>query len=275
MGVTLLLSLIFLCFCLVKGTTKDENQLANERHEISDLSRIVRSPNAEKQTKRKKLNKRRKQKSSKEKSRRKDIKRKSTSNLKKTKKAKKQGKVGNRKFKKRSKGRKKTKKTRKQKSKPRKIKKQKKGGKRKSSKSSKGRKKIKKLKALGNIRRKAKKSMKKCARQTGPDDSTCLANIETAMDYEGNQIKNFKNQKRRIEHFDKLMKNKGGKKDNFKNSTSYLATALGTNKSCPGTKNTTDAQNAVALIDETKKLGCKAKSAFDGMKVLKDKCLDK
>ena len=34
----------------------------------------------------------------------------------------------------------------------------------------------------------SKKSSNKCARQNGPDDSTCMANIGTAMDYEGNQV---------------------------------------------------------------------------------------
>ena len=34
----------------------------------------------------------------------------------------------------------------------------------------------------------SKNPSKKCARQSGPDDSTCMANIGTAMDYEGNQV---------------------------------------------------------------------------------------
>ena len=79
---------------------------------------------------------------------------------------------------------------------------------------------------------------RKCNRQTGADHGTCLANIETAMDYEGKQIKNFKNQKKRIEDFD-LMKNKGGKKDNFQNTTSYMKEALGSDNSCNGTTNET------------------------------------
>merc|ERR1712215_332023 len=83
--ITLLLSLLFLCFCLVKGTNKDESQLANEHHERSDLARNVRSPNAEKQTNRKKSGKRTNKKSRKGKSRRKNNKRKSASKLKKTK----------------------------------------------------------------------------------------------------------------------------------------------------------------------------------------------
>jgi len=48
-----------------------------------------------------------------------------------------------------------------------------------------------------------------CARQTGPDDATCLANIGTVMDYEGNQVGNFERQKKRIESFSTLME-KGG-----------------------------------------------------------------
>ena len=62
------------------------------------------------------------------------------------------------------------------------------------------------------------KNTRKDERQA--DDNTCLANIELAMDYEGKQIKNFKNQKKRVEEIDKLIKNKAGKKDNFQNTTS-------------------------------------------------------
>ena len=89
-----------------------------------------------------------------------------------------------------------------------------------------------------------KQSSKKCARQSGPDDSICMVNIGTAMDYEGNQvysqcsvqillcvnkiyfkIANFLKQKKRIESFGKLMGKKGDKKDNFVNSTSYITSA--------------------------------------------------
>ena len=52
------------------------------------------------------------------------------------------------------------------------------------------------------------------------------------MDYEGNQVGNFERQKKRIESFSTLMEKKGGKKDNFANSTTYLDTALGTDKNC-------------------------------------------
>merc|ERR1719312_1544997 len=66
------------------------------------------------------------------------------------------------------------------------------------------------------------------------------------MDYEGKQVKNFKNQKKRVEDFNKLITNKVGKKDNFKNTTSYLLEAIGSDKSCNGTTNKTDAENAVS-----------------------------
>ena len=52
------------------------------------------------------------------------------------------------------------------------------------------------------------------------------------MDYEGNQVANFERQKKRIENFNTLMGKKGGKKDDFANSTSYLETSLGTDKNC-------------------------------------------
>ena len=52
------------------------------------------------------------------------------------------------------------------------------------------------------------------------------------MDYEGNQVGNFERQKKRIENFNTLMGRKGGKKDDFANSTSYLQTSLGSDGSC-------------------------------------------
>ena len=77
-----------------------------------------------------------------------------------------------------------------------------------------------------NNKRPGRKSTRKsCARQSGPDDSTCMANIGTAMDYQGTQIRNFGRQKAKIEKFEKLMKNKGGKKDDFSNSTTYMTSA--------------------------------------------------
>ena len=52
------------------------------------------------------------------------------------------------------------------------------------------------------------------------------------MDYEGNQVGNFERQKKRIESFNTLMGKKGGKKDDFTNSSSYLETSLGSDKNC-------------------------------------------
>ena len=37
-------------------------------------------------------------------------------------------------------------------------------------------------------RKNNKNGRRRCARQSGPDDSTCMVNIGTAMDYEGNQV---------------------------------------------------------------------------------------
>ena len=59
-----------------------------------------------------------------------------------------------------------------------------------------------------------------------------MANIGLVMDFEGNQIGNFDRQKNRIEIFKTLMENKAKKNENFKNSTSYLETSLGADKSC-------------------------------------------
>jgi hypothetical protein len=81
--------------------------------------------------------------------------------------------------------------------------------------------------------------LRKCNRQTGADDGTCSANIAKAMKYEGNPIKNFMTQKSRIESFYRLMENKGGKKDSFQTTTTYMKEALGSDNSCNGTANQT------------------------------------
>merc|ERR1712183_604885 len=106
-----------------------------------------------------------------------------------------------------------------------------------------GRRRVKGRKRKGTVKRKKSKGRKrktrgkknrgkKWGRQTGPDDATCLANIGTVMDYEGNQVANFERQKKRIESFNTLMGKKGGKKDDFANSTSHLETSLGSDKNC-------------------------------------------
>ena len=65
----------------------------------------------------------------------------------------------------------------------------------------------------------------KCARQSGPDDGTCMANIGTAMLYVGNQVTNFMKQKKRTESFVKLIERKGRKNFSFVNTTGYLQSA--------------------------------------------------
>ena len=65
----------------------------------------------------------------------------------------------------------------------------------------------------------------KCARQSGPDDGTCMDNIGTVMLYVGNQVTNFMKQKKRTESFVKLMERKGGKNYDFVNTTGYLQSA--------------------------------------------------
>ena len=52
-----------------------------------------------------------------------------------------------------------------------------------------------------------------------------MANIALAMDYEGNHVANFARQKKRIEGFERLIGNKGGKKGDFANSTSFITSA--------------------------------------------------
>merc|ERR1712051_305533 len=79
--------------------------------------------------------------------------------------------------------------------------------------------------------RKGTRKSNSCSRQSA-SEATCLVNIGTVMDYEGNQVGNFERQKKRIESFSVLMGKKGGKNSNFMNSTTYLETALGTDKNC-------------------------------------------
>ena len=70
-----------------------------------------------------------------------------------------------------------------------------------------------------------KRGVGKCARQNGPDDDLCMANIGTVMLYVGNQVTNFMKQKKRTETFVKLIEKKGGKSNNFANTTGYLESA--------------------------------------------------
>ena len=76
-----------------------------------------------------------------------------------------------------------------------------------------------------NKKNKNNQGIGKCARQSGPDDGTCMANIGTVMLYVGNQVTNFMKQKKRMDSFVKLMDRKGGKNDNFVNTTGYLESA--------------------------------------------------
>jgi len=131
-----------------------------------------------------------------------------------------------------------------------------------------------------NNKKGSRKSGKKCARQSGPDDSTCMANIGTAMDYQGNQIKNFGKQKAKIEKFEKLMNNKGGKKDDFSNSTTYMTSACSSSSTNASAVSTiTLLQNCSASINE----GCQVpmvnttmlescKTSFDAVETKNKEC---
>merc|ERR1711892_1058100 len=69
--------------------------------------------------------------------------------------------------------------------------------------------------------------------------ASCLTDLINALKYERDAVANFMNQKARAEDFKKLI----GKNDDFKNSTTYLLTALGGNVSnltC-GSQNTSGA----------------------------------
>merc|ERR1712106_968285 len=172
--ISLLAFTVLLCFIVVQAEDSQEHQLSNSISDLSNLKRDVRSPdgNPKKTWKKRKGNGHGRNKKV-QKARSKQAKNNSQRSKKKSRSSKRQN----------NKSRKKSK------SKPRKFK----SGKITKKKNNKG-----------------KNRQRKCERQTGADDTTCLANIELAMDYEGKQIKNFKNQKKRVEDFDKLMKNKEG-----------------------------------------------------------------
>merc|ERR1719295_2465051 len=74
---------------------------------------------------------------------------------------------------------------------------------------------------------------------------TCLTNLLNSLKFEKDKIRTFTNQKKRAESFKKLIGNKGGKDDQFGNTTTYLLMALGgnmTNLNCSGkTSLTTEA----------------------------------
>ena len=74
---------------------------------------------------------------------------------------------------------------------------------------------------------------------------TCLSNLLNSLKFEKDKIRTFTNQKKRAESFKKLIGKKGGKDDQFGNTTTYLLMALGgnmTNLNCSGkTSLTTEA----------------------------------
>ena len=64
-----------------------------------------------------------------------------------------------------------------------------------------------------------------------------MDNLLNSLRFERDKIRTFTNQKRRAESFKKLIGKKGGKDDQFGNTTTYLLIALGgnmTNLNCSG-----------------------------------------
>merc|ERR1712215_74708 len=231
--ISFLVFCFLLCVVFVTAEESGEKDLVNTNNELHSLKRHIRNPNANPEKRRKKSVKKRKSNRRKKKSKTPKNKRKSVK-VNGNSKSDKKRKSGNaRKQLRKSKNRKKSGGKRKEKrkgnkNKPKIIKESKKKGNRNKSKI------IRKTKGTRTSK------PRKCTRQNGANDNKCLENIGTAMDYEGIQVKNFNQQKSRLGTFDKLVKNKGGKKGNFANSTSYLNDALGSDKSCNGTTNKTD-----------------------------------
>ena len=173
---------------------------------------------------------------------------------------------------------KKKKKTSRSKKKKRGKKKKKRAGREKTRK---GKKKItnekKKKKKRGSRKESRNGGGRKCGRQSGADDSTCLANIGTVYDYIATQITNFEKQKKNVDRFKDIMTRKGGKKDNFANSTSFISSA------CTG--NTEASSNLATLnncstsinsgctlptVDEATLASCQ--TSFDGVETKNDEC---
>ena len=114
-------------------------------------------------------------------------------------------------------------------------------------------KKTKKGKQLRNMRQ--KQSRKEGSGRVPPQrvytcngtslGDTCLSNLLNSLKFEKDKIRTFTNQKKRAESFKKLIGKKGGKDDQFGNTTTYLLMALGgnmTNLNCSGkTSSTTEA----------------------------------
>merc|ERR1711970_761549 len=212
---------------IVKAEEPQEHQLSNSISGLSNLKRDVRSPNS-------------RPKKNKQKHRPRKIARKGKKKNNQKQRPRKSEKKGSKKpnNKKGPKSRRKNKNNR--------NKKKKKSKSRKGKSGRKGKKRARKVKVLKKKNKAKPRAHKNKERQTGGDDATCLANIAAAMDYEGIQIKNFNNQKKRVEDFDKLIKNKAGKKDNFQNTTAYMKEAIGSDNSCNGTTNQEDKQTAVS-----------------------------
>merc|ERR1712226_516930 len=82
---------------------------------------------------------------------------------------------------------------------------------------------------------------------------TCLSNLLNSLKFEKDKIRTFTNQKKRAESFKTLIGNKGGKNDQFGNTTTYLLMALGgnmTNFNCSGKASlTTEAAATYTVLE--------------------------
>merc|ERR1711936_1338507 len=82
---------------------------------------------------------------------------------------------------------------------------------------------------------------------------TCLTSLLNSMKFERDKIRTFTNQKKRAESFKTLIGNKGGKNDQFGNTTTYLLMALGgnmTNFNCSGKASlTTEAAATYTVLE--------------------------
>merc|ERR1719419_1291030 len=129
-----------------------------------------------------------------------------------------------------------------------------------SSKKNKDRSKIKKTKRKLNKNRKkglrAPVSNKQTCGSSQVND-TCLENAVNALNFEKNQIQNFRKQKARLTNHAKVKGNKLGKKGQFEDAAKYLLIAIGGNLSSPtcgesGTAN--KARSAKSAADNYKTL---------------------
>jgi len=243
MKAVLIVLTCFLVFVLCESSERDEKSIQeNSNNEVLQRSFREADRKSGKELKKKRKNKSKKENSRKGKDKKKAKKQKSKRRSSKGGK----GKNKNQKRKTKKTKSKKGKKFGKRANSKRKNKKKNKKGKRKNKQAKNGRKKTKGTKRMNSKKKNGRQTTEVC--NGTALGGTCLTNLVAALKYERDFVANFMNQKARAESFNKLIGKKGGKNDEFKNSTTYLLTALGGNVSnltCGSNKDSSTSEAAI------------------------------